>query len=249
MTWFKDKHGLAAFAELPSHEMEERMEQGQSFYATLTGVAMNEGVEVTVLKSFGATPVYDSVVALARGSTAGLEPVGVVAQYGVEYLDGEAFHPPRHGEDVREAFWEGELQRCGERRFHIAHLDTSEVSLFFIGKRPSDAQAQLAAAVRRLYPEEVSIFTAIDNIEGLSIRTGSAIGSPDDRAAGCILRTGGEVSFYLGADDIEIEQKMQQDTGAADPGDRIEIGFTWVNDALIDSALCSRTTSESNFSM
>lgn len=221
MTWFVDEYGLANFRDMPVEEMDRlAQEQGVQFYATLTGLILHEGVQASAITPISAENLYDGVVAMRQGGTEGLEPVAVAWSYNVEALNGQRLEPAVPVEEVRQAYWANELARIGERKYHVAVLECPETGaqLYFKAARAREVEAQLAAAVREIYPEEESLYTALQNHD-LQHHQGTAIGRHGDGVLARLEDEGG-ARFFLGANATEVESKALRAAGGA-PGEDI----------------------------
>jgi len=100
MAFFVD-NGAAVWVDWDTPEHKARMKLGQSYYGTLAGCALYEGVEVTAFdKAVKAEPVYNGFEALATYPKLP-DPVGVEASYRVVVMNGKHFHPPLHPADAK----------------------------------------------------------------------------------------------------------------------------------------------------
>ncbi|MBW3243433.1 hypothetical protein KUV57_12235 [Epibacterium sp. DP7N7-1] len=261
MTWYKDKHGLAAYEDLSIGEMERRIKEGVRFYASLGGLILNEGVQATSFSAFTAVSQFDGVVALRLGSTKDLSPVDIVASYDIEVLDGKIQRRPTNGEEVRQAYWQAERIRTGVRQYSVATLDfpANNVRLVFKSGRRSDVEAQIAAAVRLIYPEEESLYSAIA-AHDLSLRRGYAKGRPDDAMVARFTDSNGRVSFFLGETPQELVSKAFRELGGRPDEDIVkfldlrtdydfQLGFLPHNEANIERAIEMRREAETDTDM
>jgi len=257
MTWYKDKHGLAAYEDLSIGEMERRAdEEGVKFYASLGGLILNEGIQATSISAFAAVNQFDGVVALRLGSTADLEPVDTVASYDIEVLDGMIQPRRTDGETVRQAYWQAELERSGEREYSVAILEIPgiDAELFFMGETRRDVEMQVTNAVRSIYPDEESLYTAMATHD-LGLSRGYAKGRPDDAMVARFVEDSGRVSFFLGENSQELASKAMRDLGGR-PGEDIvafigrrpdidfHLGFMSHNEGHIERAIELRRETE-----
>ena len=257
MTWFVNRHGLAAFETLPLAEMDRRSkEEGVAFYATLTGLILNEGVQATAISPIAAEELFDGIVALRHGTTTGLDPVDVVSRYYVEALDGVVLPPRVSNDRIRQTYWEDELARTGEREYSVAVLEIPQIEakLCFKGDRRDEVELQVAEAVRRIHPEEESLYTAIATHD-LVLSRGYAKGRPDDAMIAQITDASGQSGFVLGKDSQEPSRKAVDHIGRR-PGEDIikqtercleldfSLGDMSGNEGHIERAIAARREAE-----
>ncbi|MCW3783016.1 hypothetical protein [Defluviimonas salinarum] len=260
MVWIKDEFGLAENYQGSLAEVEKMIAAKVPVYASLAGLILHEGVQATAFSSFGATKLYDGVLALERGTVIGLEPVSVTADYRVECFEGELLHPPLHREELREMFWARQLEETGERPWFVAMLDTAELTVFFTGASEGEVERKVADAVRKLHPEEKSLHTALANQADLSVTRGVASAPAGCSHAAAIRRKDGGATFFLAEDTPGIEDlvwahfiRTRSKPDGAVPasfdnaleiaerkGDRIDIGHLWLSDALVEEAIEDR---------
>ena len=159
------------------------------------------GVQATAISPIAAEELFDGIVALRHGTTTGLDPVDVVSRYYVEALDGVVLPPRVSNDRIRQTYWEDELARTGEREYSVAVLEIPQIEakLCFKGDRRDEVELQVAEAVRRIHPEEESLYTAIATHD-LVLSRGYAKGRPDDAMIAQITDASGQSGFVLGKD-------------------------------------------------
>lgn len=207
MVWIKDRYGFAMQIDLPVQEIDRRCsEQGERFYATLGGLILNEGVVASALTPVSAVPLYDGIAALRRGGTSGMDPVEIVSGYAAEVLNGQALDRKISSERLLEAHRAAELAATGRCRHHVVVIDMPEFGVRLAFKSPDRQKAETLAAdaVRAIFPDELSLYTAVDNNQMRLIR-GHATGRPEDHLLSMVGPLDGAAPLFLASRYQDLE--------------------------------------------
>lgn len=264
MVWTIDKYGFAEdLSDVPARELDKRFPDGRGLYATLAGVAQGEGIRLSAFaKPIHASHYYDGQEAmLAREEGRDIEsltPVDIKAHYWVEFFDGEIRHPPLRRCDAQNLGYAKMLEETGERLWHIAALDSAELTIFYAAEVEDDLADKLEDATLRLHPDSGGIYDAPGIEDRLTVTQGTVRAAKIPSHAALLRAEDGSARFF-GAEDLHELQgevlgvltKMTDAEGdmfdlAEAAGLRIEVGYLWLSDGLVDEAIRQRAERKHN---
>lgn len=262
MVWCVDKYGLAEdLSKVPARELEGRFPDGRGLYATLAGLAHDASLPLTAFAApLKAEPYFDGADALEaqeRGiAIADLDPVSIEADYRVEYFDGQLETRPLSQAEAQERGYAKMLDETGERIWHIVAIDSAELTIFYAGSTKKEALNGAWGAVRRLHPEARSLHSALRDEPGLSVTQGTVRAAEIPNNAALLRAEDGSAKFFGAEDEHELQGEvlgvLSQMTDAEGDmfdlaeaaGLRIEVGYLWLSDGLVDEAIRQRRARE-----
>lgn len=265
--WTVDKNGLAEFRNLNQADLDRMDAAGERYWSTLTGAVMEGGARATSFQNgVKKIDLYDTRDVIANNySEEGLRPVRSRAEYRVECMNGVLRTPALwRSEAIREGMT-ALLREHGERPWHLAMLDTDEVTVFLTADTADGLDHRISDAVRRLYPgyrsvpeakaatgERITLWTDRDHGPGGALYAAafwpvSSVDAPIIRVSGTEPDLVGKISGPVRACAAEIGLDAPEMRNLDDVREVCERmgavmhgGYAWLADALIEQAVSER---------